>query len=177
MAGRLTPKQAIFYGEYIKDFNGTRAALAIGVSEKSAAVFAARMLRNDKVAAAIEAWKERQQQRLEITAERVLDELRKLATFDSRNLYDKQGNRIPVHLLDDVTAAAVAAVEDETTETIVEDRKTVRRNQRIKMADKGQNLERLGRYFKLFTDRLEHDGKLTLEELVCSGGEQVEPAA
>lgn len=171
----MTPKQAIFYGEYIKDFNGTRAALAIGVPEKSAAVYAARMLRNDKVAAAIEAWKQRQQQRLEINAERVIDELVKLATYDPGNLYDKDGNRLPVHKLDDVTRAAVASVEDLTTEEITEvgetvTRKTVARSQKLKMADKGQNLERLGRYFKLFTDRVESTHRLTLEDLVCSDG-------
>lgn len=173
MAGKLTPKQAMFYGEYIKDFNGTRAAIAIGVPEKSAAVFAARMLRNDKVAAAIEGWKLRQTERLEISAERVLNELHKLATFDPRNLYDKEGNRIPVHMLDDYTAAAVAGVEDETTETIdSSDKKVVRRSQRVKMADKGQNLERLGRYFKLFTDKLEHGGKVTLEQLVTGSADE-----
>jgi phage terminase small subunit len=163
MAGKLTPKQAMFYGEYIKDFNGTRAARAIGVPEKSAAVFSARMLRNDKVAGAIEAWRARQQERLEVSAERVINELVKLATFDPGNLYDKAGNRIPVHELDDFTRAAVAAVEDETTETIEDKRTTVRRYQRVKMAEKGQNLERLGRYFKLFTDRVEHDGKIAVD--------------
>ena len=117
------------------------------------------MLRNAKVAAAIEAWRARQVGRLEITAERVVDELFKLATYDAGNLYDQHGNRLPVHLLDDVTRAAVCDVEDETTEgTKLEARtdatpemlRTLRRKQRIKLADKGQNLERLGRYFKLF---------------------------
>ena len=32
----MTPKQAIFYGEYIKDGNGTRAAIVAGYPEKSA---------------------------------------------------------------------------------------------------------------------------------------------
>ncbi len=177
----MTPKQARWYGEYIKDFNGARASRACGSSEASAAVDAARMLRNAKVAAAVEAWKCRQQNKMEITAERVLQELHKLATFDSRNLYYADGSRIPVHLLDDFTAAAVSAVEDETTETTIaagegDAVKTVRRNQRVKMADKGQNLERLGRYFKLFTDRVEHDGRVTLEQLVA-GSRDGEAAA
>lgn len=163
MAGKLNPRQAIFYGEYIKDGNGTRAAIAAGFPESSAHVAAARLLKNRKIAAAIEAWRQRQQEKLEITAERVLQELQKLATFDPGNLYDKEGQRIPVHLLDDVTRAAVAAVEDET----VEAGSKITRKQRVKFADKGQNLERLGRYFKLFTDRVEHDGRVTLEQLVC----------
>lgn len=164
----MTPRQAIFYGEYIKDGNGTRAAIAAGFPERSAHVAAARMLKNAKVAAAIEAWRERQCEKLEITAERVLQELAKLAYFDPKNLYDKDGNRIPVHLLDDLTRAAVAAVEDETQASETEDgTRTVTRRQRVKMAEKGANLERLGKYLGLFKDRVEHEGKITLEELVC----------
>lgn len=169
MAGKLNPRQASFYGEYIKDGNGTRAAIAAGFPESSAHVAAARLLKNPKIAAAIESWRERQKERFEITAEAVLDELFKLGTYDPKNLYDKDGNRIPVHLLDDFTRAAVAAVEDETTETTTMGSKTVTRNQKIKMAEKGANLERLGKYFKLFTDRVEHDGRVTLEQLVCGG--------
>jgi phage terminase small subunit len=157
----MTPKQARWYGEFIKDGNATRASRACGSSASSAAVDGARMLKNATVAAAIEAWRERQKSRMEITAERVLDELMKLATYDPGNLYDANGNRIPVHLLDDVTRAAVCDVEDETTEATKleaktgvdpETLKTVKRRQRIKMAEKGQNLERLGKYFKLFSD-------------------------
>lgn len=157
----MTPKQAKWYGEYIKDCNASRASRVCGSSEASAAVDGARMLRNAKVSAAIDAWKARQLVRYEITAERVLDELYKLATYDAGNLYDQAGNRIPVHLLDDVTRAAVCDVEDETTEATKleakteaapETLRTVKRKQRIRMAEKGQNLERLGKYFKLFSD-------------------------
>ncbi|MFC5861077.1 terminase small subunit [Acidicapsa dinghuensis] len=157
----MTPKQAKWYGEYIKDFNASRASRVCGSSEASAAVDGARMLRNANVSAAVEAWKARNLAKYEITAERVLDELYKLATYDAGNLYDFDGNRIPVHLLDDVTRAAVCDVEDETTEATKleaktgaapEALKTVKRKQRIKLAEKGQNLERLGKYFGLFGD-------------------------
>jgi len=143
----MTPKQAIFYGEYIKDGNATRAAIAAGFPEKSAHVAGARMLRNAKVNAAIKAWRERKVYELEITAERVLQELARLAYFDPGKLYDKDGKRIPVHELDDVTRAAVTAIEDEITEgpAFVTTRK-----QKVRFADKGQNLERLGKHLKLF---------------------------
>jgi phage terminase small subunit len=177
MAGKLSPRQAIFYGEYIKDQNATRAAIAAGYPEGGAHVAGSRLLRNVKVAAAIADWTERQKGKLEITAEGVLLELKKLATFDPGNLYDRDGNRIPVHKLDDVTRAAVAGVEDETTETGTGDSRKVTRSQKLKMADKGQNLERLGRYFKLFTDRVEHDGRVTLEQMVCGANDDAgEPA-
>jgi hypothetical protein len=38
------------------------------------------------------------------------------------------------------------------------------------MADKVRPLELLGRYRKLFTDRIEHDGRVTLEQMICGEG-------
>jgi len=159
----MTPKEAIFYGEYIKDGNATRAAIAAGFPEPSAHVAGTRLLKRPKIAAAIDAWRSRQCERMEITAERVLQELARLAIYDPGNLYDKDGNQIPVHKLDDVTRAAIAGVEDETT---AGPGWVTTRKQKIKFADKGQNLERLGKYFKLFTDKHEHSGKVTLEQLI-----------
>ncbi len=149
----MTPREAIFYGEYIKDGNGTRAALAAGFPEKSAHVSAARLLKKAEMVRAIDAWRASQCARLEITAERVLQELMKLATYDPGKLYDRDGRRIPVHLLDDWTRAAVGSVEDETEESAAQDGAPVvtTRRQKVKMADKGPNLERLGKHLKLFS--------------------------
>jgi phage terminase small subunit len=166
MSGKMTPKQAIFVAEYLIDGNATRAATAAGFAAASAHVTGARLLKNTKVAAAIAEGHARRAEKLEITAERVLQELAKLAYFDPGKLYDEEGNRIPVARLDDITRAAVAAVEDETTDGPGRVRTVA---QKLKLADKGQNLERLGRYLKLFTDRIEHEGRLTLEQLVCEG--------
>lgn len=170
----MTPKQAIFYGEYIKDSNGTRAAIAAGFPERSAHVAAARMLRNAKVSAAIEAWRKRRCEKLEITAERVLEEIAKLAFYDPGDLFDGGGNLKPLTELDDVTRAAIAGMDVETL-TCKGDSPSLRTMvKKIKLVDKGQNLERLGRYLKLFTDRVEHDGRVTLEQLVCGSYERDE---
>lgn len=154
----MTPKQAIFYGEYIKDENATRAARVMGASEASAHVIGARMLRNVKVAAAIEAWTQRKVVKFEGEAEEVLQELRNILKRDVKNLYNADGTRIPAHLLDDVTRASVAEVEDETTEAITGEVRTVRRNQRVKMIDKIRAAELLGKHFKLWTDKSEFSG-------------------
>lgn len=170
MAGELTPKQAMFIAEFLVDGNATRAALAAGVPEKSAAVTASRWLKNRKIAALIGERQAKRTAKLEITAERVLQELAKLAYHDPGNLYDEQGKLKPVYLLDDVTRAAVASVEVEEKST----RGSRSITKKVKLADKGQNLERLGRYLKLFTDRIEHDGRVTLEQLVCGGNDPVD---
>lgn len=161
MSDRVTPKQGIFIAEYLVDGNATRAAIAAGYAASSAHVTGAKLLKNAKVAEALDSQKERRLGKLELTADRVLLELERLAYYDPGKLYDADGNPIPVHLLDEDTRRAVASVKVERK------RGSASVTLDIKMADKGQNLERLGRYFKLFTDKHEHTGKLTLEQLVC----------
>ncbi len=148
-SSNVSPKQAIFAAEYLVDGNATRAAIAAGYKPESAHVAGARLLKHPKVAAAIADGRGRLAKKLEISAERVLQELAKLAYFDVGKLYDTDGNRIPVHQLDEQTRAAIAAVEDETKTAACG---AERRIQRVRMADKGANLERLGKHLKLFGD-------------------------
>lgn len=158
----LTPKQAIFIAEYLVDGNATRAAIAAGYSEKTAEAAGSRLLRNVKVSRTLAERNARRVEKLDITAARTLSELAKLSYFDPGRLFDELGKLVPVHKLDEVTRAAVESVEiDPDTGRI----------RKIVMAKKGQNLERLGRYQKLFTDRIEHDGRVTLEQLVCGLGD------
>lgn len=165
MSGRLTPKQAIFVAEFLIDGNATRAAMAAGFAGPSAHVTGARLLKSAKVADAVRDGQARRAQKLEITAERVLAELAKLAFFDPGELFDEQGGVKPLHRLDENARAAIAAMDVETRTHPGGVILSVIR--KVKLADKGLNLERLGRYLKLFTDRIEHDGRVTLEQLVC----------
>ena len=168
MAG-MTPKQAIFAAEYLVDGNATRAAIAAGFEAASAHVQGARLLRNPKVAAAIADGRSRMAARLEITAERVLQELAKLAFYDPGAVFDEKGNPLPVHRMDEITRAAVTAVDVETKESRAGNTSVIRR---VKLADKGQNLERLGRHLKLFTDKTESEMRVTLEQLVTGSFER-----
>ena len=45
-SAKLTPRQAIFIGEYLIDGNATRAARVAGYAESSADVTGARLLKN-----------------------------------------------------------------------------------------------------------------------------------
>lgn len=173
MSEKLTPKQAIFLAEYLVDGNGTRAAIAAGVPEKSAAVTASRWLKNRRIAALLTERHARRTTKLEITAERVLDELAKLAFYDPGKLFDAHGNLLAVPAMDDVTRAVIVALDVETKDS----RGARSITKKVKLADKGLNLERLGRYLKLFTDRVEHDGRVTLEQLVCGEAKEPDDAA
>ena len=65
----LTPKERRFVWEYEIDWNGTRAAIRAGFSQKSAAVTASRLLRKANVAAYARARQREQYEALNINRE------------------------------------------------------------------------------------------------------------
>src|SRR5689334_10509988 len=79
MAAKSAEKRAVFVREYLIDRNGTRAAIEAGYARKSASVTSCRLLRNAKVQAAVSELTEQRLERLEVTADTVLQELAKIA--------------------------------------------------------------------------------------------------
>jgi hypothetical protein len=78
----LTPKQAAFVREYLKDLNATQAAIRAGYSEKTADQQASRLLTNVKVQEAVTKGREKLAHKVEVTTERVLGGLLAEATAD-----------------------------------------------------------------------------------------------
>lgn len=172
MAKKLTKKQQVFVAEYLTDMNATRSAIAAGYSENSAGEQGSRLLTKAKVSEEIAKKTQERCEKLNITADRVLAEIAKLAFLDPRKFYDDKGNLREVTELDDETAACLAGVEVfEEFEGRGADRERIGQTKKIKFADKGINLERLGKHLKLFTEKIEHTGKLTLEQLLTSNAD------
>jgi phage terminase small subunit len=157
----LTPKQERFVAEYLANgLNATKAAIDAGYSERTAESQGSRLLRNVKVAALIGGKTKIRMEKLEITADRVLQELAKLAFFDPRKFFNSDGSAKQVTDLDDDTAMALAGMEVfELFEGAGEQKHAYGLSKKFRLADKGQNLERLGKHLKLFTDKTEHTGK------------------
>ena len=82
----MTQKQQRFVEEYLVDLNGTQAAIRAGYSPRSAAVTAVKNLRNPVIGAAVRAAKKLRSERVEITADGVLNELAVLASADPHDL-------------------------------------------------------------------------------------------
>lgn len=82
----LTDKQQRFVEEYLKDLNGTQAAIRAGYSEKGAEVRASELLRNRKVAEAVAKAKADRAERTEIDADTVLREIHAIATTDTNDV-------------------------------------------------------------------------------------------
>lgn len=110
----VTPKQAAFVREYLIDLNATQAAIRAGYSAKTAEQQGPRLLGNVGVSQAIAAAQQKRADKLEITAERVLQELARIAFFDPRKLLREDGEPRALSELDDDTAAAIGGLETAT---------------------------------------------------------------
>jgi len=91
----MTPKQERFVEEYLVDLNATQAAIRAGYSEQTARVIGHENLTKPDIQKAITAAREKQQRRVEITADRVLEEYAKIAFFDPRKLFTAGGGIKP----------------------------------------------------------------------------------
>jgi phage terminase small subunit len=78
MAKDLTAKQKIFVLEYLKDLNGTQAAIRAGYSAKTANVISSEMLTKPYIKAAIEDGMTKRAQKLEISADYVLEGIKRV---------------------------------------------------------------------------------------------------
>jgi len=160
-----------FAREYLVDLNATRAAIAVGYSERRAAVTGSELVRNRKVRKLIDRFKSERASRLEIKADKVLEEIARLAFSNIQDFtrLDEYGK--PVLNFSNVSRdqyAAVQEIREDTTGGAGDgERKAVLRTT-VKLADKTKNLELLGRHLKLFSDKLEVTGLENLAERLNS---------
>ena len=142
-----------FAQEYAKDLNATAAAIRSGYAKKGAHVQGSRLLSNPKVRASIDAILARAAAANQVTIERTLKEIARIAYSDVRRLFDSNGNFRPIHELDDDTAATIAGIEieehrEEGDENVDGERApaelTVTR--KVKRFDKGKALDQCMAY-------------------------------
>lgn len=110
----LSDRQRRFAYEYIKDLNGTRAAIAAGYSAKGAEVRGSELLRIRKVQAFIAELRQEQEKRCQFTADDVLLQLKRTVMFDIRQAFDEEGRLLKPHKLPDDIALVIAGLEVET---------------------------------------------------------------
>lgn len=98
---------------------------------------------------------------------KLLDELRKIATVDIRRAYDEHGALKPIAEIPAEVAGCIQAIEtEELFHGKGEDREQIGYVKRVKFWDKLKSIELLGKKLALFIDRVEHSGRMTLEDLV-----------
>jgi len=107
--GKLTPKQKRFVEEYLISLNATNAARIAGFKQPQ--VQCARLLANVRIQQKINQAVKQRSKRTEITQDRVLTELGRIAFFDPRRLFDEHGNFKDVKDLDEDIAACISGIE------------------------------------------------------------------
>lgn len=164
--GKVHQRRTRFIKEYLIDQNATRAAIAAGYSEKSAKVTGHRLLTDANVQAQINAGRERISKKLEATVERVTLELMRLAFYDPLEFWNKDGSAKPLHEMDEDARRAIAGLEiAELFEGKGEERNLAGYIKKFKLADKGANLERLGRHLQMFPTKVEISGSLEIHKV------------
>jgi phage terminase small subunit len=152
----LTAKQARFIAEYLKDLNGKQAAIRAGYKPSNAESTASTLLQDPKVSQAVTAGKAEQLAVAGLSAQRVLEELARVAFSNVRDWVDPDGHLKPLHELRDSTTGAVASIELLSTPE-QGDRHTVHK---IRLWDKARALELLAKHYALLTERVAHEGEI-----------------
>jgi len=169
----MTPKQKLFVAEYQIDLNAAKAAERAGYSRKTARQQGQRMLSNVDISSAIAKAHSKRIEKLEITADRVLRELALLGFSNMLDYLSIRGDGAVTVDLSGLTREQAAAIQEVTIEEYVErtggankgsddDFERVKRT-KFKLSDKRAALVDLGRHLKLFTDKVEVEGKLDVE--------------
>lgn len=148
-ANNLTPKQERFVAEYLVDLNATQAAIRAGYSDKAAKVTASRLLTNANVAEVIAERRGKLSNKLEITAERVLQEYARIGFADLRDFLTFNGKTVTFKASDQLTEDQARAVA-EISET--------QHGVRIKLHDKKGALDAIAKHLGMFVERIEHAG-------------------
>lgn len=141
----MNKKQELFCLEYLKDFNATRAYKEVyWVKQKTAEVQWCKMLSNPKVSEYLKSKAEEKLKKADVTAERVIQSLVEVA--------NRCMQKVPVMMKWGVQAIEIIKDED-GNEQLAQVRK-------FDSAWANSALEKLGKYLKLFTDKVELSGEV-----------------
>lgn len=169
----LTVKQENFCQKYVEHGNASAAyRYAYDCKNMKPETIwrnATALLKNNKVTTRIKELHDMHLKKHEVTVDRIVAELEKLAFLDVRKLFNDDGNLRPLSELDNHTAAAIVSLEvEELFEGKGEDREHIGRTRKIKIADKKGSLDSLARVFGAFKDKvhvIEEDYESMVERL------------
>lgn len=104
-------RKAFVEAFFVHNENITKAAVEAGFSEKTAYQAGSRLLKDVRVSTEIAKRRTEIVAALELSTERTIKEVSRLAFCDPRKLVDENGRLKQLHELDDDTAAAIASIE------------------------------------------------------------------
>ena len=136
----MNPKQLRFVDEYMKDRNGTQAAIRAGYSLKSAKVTACRVLTNANVKVEISRRIDAYTRTAGIQVVDLLLEMKAIAFSDLRLLFDDNGRPLDPSIWPEEAAKAVAAFDVTGKRDAGPDGEPIRLTWKIRLHDKQKAL-------------------------------------
>ena len=141
----MTPKQEAFVREYLVDLNATQAAIRAGYSETTAYSIGQENLTKPEIATSIQKAMDARSQRTDITADYVLQSI--VSTMErckqAEPVFDRKGDPVILATPDGELAKAYT----------------------FNAMGVLKGAELLGKHLKLFTDKVEHSGDVSLTVL------------
>ena len=164
----MTPKQKRFADEYLIDINATQAAIRAGYSPKTTRQQGQRLLTKVDIQNYIKKRQKKLQERTEVTQERVVRELAKIAFADISD-FIKWNNKKMILISSKKLKRDDTAAVAEITETI-KTGNTNENTRKIKLHDKVKALDLLGRHLGIYTDNLNINSNVQVQIIDDIGG-------
>jgi len=156
----LTPKQEAFCNEYIKDFNGTQAAIRAGYKPSVARKIASDNLKKPAISERIAEVMRSRSERTKVDADWLLMRLAAEAEADIADLYFESGALKPVHQWPEIwRKGLVSGIKVEQKYEFVDGEKIPDGVvAEIKLSDRVKRLELIGKHIDVsaFVENLNH---------------------
>ena len=166
----LTEKRLRFIDEYMIDRNATEAARRAGYSATAAGQKGVECLRVQAIKDEIDRRTKERAKRVDITTDDVLRELKRIAFFDVRKIFDPKTGKFLTNPYEMDEEDARGLVNFDIVVLNKDGDYTVKLNPGNKM----KALEMIGKNLKMFTDRVESEEKRTVKFSLDFGDEEVE---
>lgn len=147
----MTEQRIRFCDKYFETLNASESAKFAGFSDDTARQQGYFLLQEEDVQIYLSKLRAKLQSKTDITTERVLREVGRLSFSDIRAYYNDDGSLIPVHLLPDDAAAALASVEIDDIFVYEKGiKKVIGQTRKIKTYDKIGAIEKLMKHLGLY---------------------------
>ena len=172
--GGVHQRRTRFIKEYLLEQNATKAAIAAGYSEKTAGQQGYRLLKDAKVRAEIEQKNAEINQKLDLSVERIKQEIARLCFYDPADYWNANGSAKAMHEIGEDARRAIGGFEcAELYEGSGGERAQVGYIKKFKLMDKGRALELAARVQKMLVDRVEITNADELVKRLVAGRKRV----
>ena len=146
---KLTEKQKLFCKYYLISLNATEAATKAGYSKKTAKETGHENLTKPHIRDYIDARMAKRSEKLEITADKVVKEIAKIAFANATDYIDIENGRVDIKDLTKIDTTAIAAAEE------IFDKDGIKLGVKLKFHDKTKSLDMLMRHMGQYKDKVE----------------------